>query len=431
MDICPFIHGRPVRPEEFVDRSNELQRLLGRLVSDQSTAIVGQPKSGKTSLLNYVQDRQRRSKIVGDRLEQSSFAYIDSQMLSSRFDQPAFWKQVLTPLTRQFPSGAIADIYATAAANDFGTFTLEQLFCAIGEAGWQFVLMIDEFDSLLTHAVLNRAEFYGGLRSLTSRCKGFSLIIASRRSLSLLNDETQKFNPHGSPYFNVFTELRLGPLPKGHSQKLLTRAGTPFDRQDMAFILKVSGRHPYLLQLAAASLWELNNQGRQDDDRYQDAADEVYHQTGAHFKDTWKSRSNAEKKVITAIALAHIQGIVDSHTFAWNDLLEDITDYYAEIQGLKKDGTIVECGDQNWQLSQQAFLWWLADEIKRNTRDDTSFVEWLCQHEMDGLFTKEECDKVSQAAKTVGGFLAKGATTLINTFAQGLASGALKTMGLS
>ena len=430
MDICPFVYGRPVRPGEFVDRNHELQRLLGRLVSDQSTAIVGQPKSGKTSLLNYVQDREQRRKIAGDRLEHSIFAYIDSQTLSSRFNQLAFWKQALTPLTEQFPSGDIADIYATTAANDFGTFTLEQFFCAVGEARWQFVLMIDEFDSLLTHAVLNSAEFYGGLRSLTSRCKGFALIIASRRSLSLLNDETQPFNPHGSPYFNVFTELRLGPLPKGHSQKLLSQARPSFNRQDTAFILKVSGRHPYLLQLAAASLWELNNQGRKDDERYRDAADETYHQTGAHFADVWKSRSNAEKKVMTAIALAQIQGIVDSHTFAWNDLIEDISDYHAELQGLKKDGTILEGNDQNWQLSQQALLWWLADEIKRNTRDDSSFTEWLCQHEMDGLFTKEECDKVSQVAKTVGGFLGKGATTLIETFAKGLATGAVKAMGL-
>ena len=55
----------------------------------------------------------------------------------------------------------------------------------------------------------------------------FTLIIASRRSLDVLNHATQEINPHGSPYFNVFTEIRLGSLPDKHAQTLDRDPATP------------------------------------------------------------------------------------------------------------------------------------------------------------------------------------------------------------
>ena len=420
MEICPFVHGRALRPPEFRGRSGELRRLLGRLATGQSTALIGQPHIGKTSFLNYLSDREARQAIIGDKLDQSIFAYIDSQMLGSSFNQAAFWKQVLSPLTSQFTTGAIYDVYKLAENNQFGAFTLEQLFSVFGKEGWQFVLLIDEFDALLTHAVLNSAEFYGGLRSLTSRCAGFTLVIASRRSLALLNQDTQKINPHGSPYFNVFTELQLGPLPKGHALEILHQAEASFDRHDLEFLFRVSGRQPYLLQLAAAILWELNTQGRQDAERYRDAAEELARQTRAHFTDAWNAWSNAEKKAVTTIALAQIPHLVEQHEFAAQHVSADLTDYSAELRRLKEAGTISEAGEQHWEIMQQAFLWWLADEIKRVTRDDAGFEQWLCAHEIEVLFTKEECAKLKTAAQKVGGLLGKGATTLIETFAKGL-----------
>jgi hypothetical protein len=296
---------------------------------------------------------------------------------------------------------------------------LEQLFRVVEREGWQFVLLIDEFDALLSHAILNSAEFFGGLRSLASGGAGFALVIASRHAIDWLNRETQKINPHGSPYFNVFTELRLGPLPVEVAENMLNQAQGKLGSLDRQFIQKISGHQPYLLQTAAATLWNLDVQGKRGTDRYQRAAEDIYRQTEAHFIDTWNSRSDAEKKVLTAIALAQIPELVEQHDFAWDTLIEDITDYNAELRKLQDAGTIIETRKNLWQMTQQAFVWWLADEIKRMTRDDASFKDWLCQHEIDGLFTKKECEKMGQAAQKVSGLLGKGATTLIESFAKG------------
>ena len=429
MEICPFVYSRALKPAEFYNRTEELRRLLGRLVTGQSTALIGQPHIGKTSFLNYLLNPKSRQTIVGNKLNQSIFSYIDSQMLSSSFDQPTFWKQALIPLLQEFPSGEVYKAYQTLEHSLFGTFALEQFFRSLGQRGWQFILFIDEFDALLTHPILNEIEFYGGLRSLTSRCEGFALVIASRRSLHVLNQETHQINPHGSPYFNVFTELRLGPLPEKHVKVLIGQAKGRFGSMDWKFILQVSGRHPYLLQIAAAALWYLHEQKKQGIERYYMASEEVYRQTYAHYADTWNAWSNAERKAFTAIALAQIQGMVDNHTFSWKDLIENITDYSTELRRLKDSGTIVEIDNTTWKVTQQAFLWWLADEIKRISRDRSDFKHWLCEQEMDGLLTKRESRQMGEAVKKVSRFIGKGATTLIEAFAEGLGASAGRAFG--
>ena len=239
-------------------------------------------------------DEKSRQTVIGNRLNHSIFSYIDCHTLSGHPDQPAFWKQAFTPLINEFSSGIIYETYLTTEKNQFGTFTLEQLFKTLKKEGKQFVLILDEFSVLMSHPGLNNAEFYGGLRSLTSRCEGFATIIGSSRSVTFLNKETQRINPHGSPYFNIFTEVKIGPLPRVHAQYVLNQAGTVFDNRDKNFLLMVSGSHPYLLQLSAQVLWDLNVQGKQDG-RYQIASDEIYDQASPHFEETWKSLSDDEK----------------------------------------------------------------------------------------------------------------------------------------
>lgn len=427
MEMCPFVYSRAVRPDEFLNRRGVLRRLLGRLGTGQSTALLGQPKIGKTSLLNYLLDEERRQAMVGDGLDHCLFSYLDSHMLGSRFDQPAFWAHALAPLTVKFKTGEVRDHYDLAEHNRFGAFTLEQLFTCLGQAGGRLVLLLDEFDALLTHPVLHSAEFYGSLRSLVSRCPGLALVIATRRSLDLLNLQTQEINPYSSPYFNVFTELRLGSLPYKDTAALLNQAGECFERLDRLFIVAVSGRHPYLLQAAATTLWEAHDERKRGSARYRDAANDLYRQTRAHFADTWRAWSNAERKVVAAIALAQIPTLVEGRAFLWKGFIGGIADHSPELRSLKDAGTIAQTKKGDWHITQHALLWWLADEIKRVTRDDTSFEDWLPAQELDQLLTTpQEHERIKQAAKKVGEVAVKGATTLIESFAKGFGASLAK-----
>ena len=344
-------------------------------------------------------------------------------MLGHRFDQPAFWSFVLEPVSVYFETGELRNLYKLAQENGFGAFALKRLFAALDQANWRIVVLLDEFDALLNHPLLNSAEFYGSLRSLTSRFSSLALIIATRRSLNQLNVKTQELNPHSSPYFNIFTELRLGPLPKRDAAHLLALASERFDHNDRQFVVLASGRHPYLLQLAADILWEVDQEGQIGVDRYRLAGEELRIQSEGHFADTWRAWSDAERKVIMAIALAQMALLMEDHFFDWSNLIEDINDYTPEMRGLEKSGTIVEVENGDRQIKQRALLWWLADEVKRMVRDEASFEEWLEEQEFEGIFTREERRSIGEISREVAEFLGQGATTLIHAFAKGVGEG--------
>jgi hypothetical protein len=423
MSRSPFVQGGPVAPADFLNRRRELRRLVNRLEKGQATAVVGQPHTGKTSLLRFVLDKVKRDSIAGPKLEQCWFRDIDSHMLSKTFNQAAFWGHVLEPIAVYFAQGELRTLYETAQENNFGAFTLMRLFAAMDEANVRIVVMLDEFDALLSHPILNSAEFYGSLRSLSSRFSSLALVIATRRSLNQLNVQTQGINPHSSPYFNVFTELRLGPLPKRDVATLLAHAGQQFSARDREFVTLASGRHPYLLQLAADLMWEAEGGGMDDAQRYQQVAEELQMQSEGHFADTWRSWSNAERKVVIAVSLAQISELAEEHRFDWANLIEDIGDYTPEIRGLEKSGTIVEVTKGKWRVAQGALLWWLADEIKRQVRDEATLEAWLESQELSGVLTQVEKRNIMQVLAKLAGVMGQGATTLIEAFAKGVGEG--------
>jgi ABC-type phosphate/phosphonate transport system ATPase subunit len=59
--LNPFLYGKPVPPARFVGRRDAVRTLFSRLYNGESTAIVGEPHIGKSSLLRYVMDDDVRA----------------------------------------------------------------------------------------------------------------------------------------------------------------------------------------------------------------------------------------------------------------------------------------------------------------------------------------------------------------------------------
>ncbi len=432
--INPFIYSRAVMPNEFVGREKEIKRLLSRLSSDQSTAIIGLPHVGKTSLINYVMHSNVRREAFGDAFQHDLLRVLDAHMLRSVRSQTEFWEQALKPLEESLTKQDVVyvplrDVYATTIENKFGTFVLEQLFAVFKENKIRLILFLDEFDDLLSHPVLNSAEFYGSLRSLASRSLGLVLVLGSRRDLEQLNVKTQEINPHGSPYFNVFTEIVLKNLPEDSFHKLLDKAGDYFNAADREFVRSVSGFHPLIAQAAAAKLWDAHEEGLEDVKRYEVAGRELHRGIKHNFADTWRVWTNETKRVITIVALTQIPKLLGKqHAFSVGDDLKRLSDYSSEIQALEDRGVLVSSGS-DWMITQGAFLWWLTDELVRNVRDETEFSAWLQAQEMDGVLTTQQKAQLTKTTTAVLEHLNKGATTMIEAFAQGAAGAALKSMG--
>ena len=317
----PFFYGDPVPMDLFLDRWRELRRIAGRIINrGQSTAIVGEPRSGKTSLLLYLGSPEARAQFYGAQGGRLLFSYLDAQTLGGRFSQAQFWEYALRPLHEQViasdPDSPLARAYGTCQENEFGAFVLERLFAQMVPTGWRLVLMLDEFDVLLYHPILNCAEFFGSLRSLASRSQGaLALVVASRRSLASLNRATQEFSRTGSPYFNFLYEITLGPLPYRAIAALLRRAEGRFTLDDCRFIRHIAGGHPYLLQVAAAEQWEAYSEGEDDPNRrWRQVGQRLYEEAGLTLGDTWQFWPPAVRCAFTTVALDHTSFLLGLHT---------------------------------------------------------------------------------------------------------------------
>ena len=312
----PFFHGNPVSPDQFLDRRRELRRIVSRIANQgQSTAIVGEPRTGKTSLLEYLAAPELRAELYGADGDQFLFTYLDAQTLGVQFSQAQFWEYALRPLHQQavIPDreAPLAQAYEVCRENGFGAFVLERLLAQMEQAGWRLVLMLDEFDVLLQHPILNSAEFFGSLRSLASRSRGaLALVIASRHPLERLNKEAQELSRTGSPYLNFLTEITLGPWPESAVDELLRWAGERFAAGDRLFIKEAAGGHPYLLQTAASILWEVyeDAEGTPALQR-QHAGRDLLDSVATNLQDTWRLWLPETRRAIIAAALAHINAL--------------------------------------------------------------------------------------------------------------------------
>lgn len=315
MPINPFFCGNPVPVELFVGRNRELRKIVSRILNGgQSSAIIGEPRSGKTSLLHYISASEIRTSLYGSKANRIIFSEIDAQTLGNEFSIPEFWSYILQSTVQQITlvdaSSSLSNAYKICQENQFGTFVLERLFLQMYQQKWQLVLMLDEFDMLLHHQILNSAEFFGSLRSLATRCKGaLCVIIASRASLSDLNKNTQKFNRTGSPYFNFLDESTLGILAEDDVLALLHKRGSFFSKADIVIVSQLSGKQPYYTQLAAFQLWDTYEEYSDMStlNRWTYVGINLLLQVNATMQDTWRNWSPIDKKAFFLIGLAQFQ----------------------------------------------------------------------------------------------------------------------------
>jgi hypothetical protein len=423
----PFFYGNPVSPDQFIGRERAVRRVVGRILNHgQSTAVVGEPRSGKTSLLEYLRAPETREDLYGAHGERLLFSYLNSQMLGSEFTQAQFWKYVLQPLRVKITdvSSPLAQAYRTCREDNFGTFVVERLLAQMRKADWRLVLLLDEFDALLHHEVLNSTEFFGGLRSLASRSRSaLALVIASRSPLTLLNKNTQELSRTGSPYFNFLDEITLGPWFNKEATELLNRGGDRFTAADRRYIAKLAGGHPYLLQAAASELWEAYSEGSDDTgEHWQQTGRGLYDNAAMILSDTWRLWPSATRKAFTAVALADVADMLEEREFFERPLIRDVQrDCGRELQELRKRGLVSEDEDSptGYRVRPQAFLWWLTDEMVRTVRDDRPFEDWLREQEMGVVLTEGEREQLGEAVCTIVGMLKDGSAALIEAAAKG------------
>lgn len=231
--VSPFISEGPTPSRMFFGRELEIRRIIEQH-RNQSFAIIGGRKSGKTSLL------QRLRELIPQR---SKVTYLDCQAHPDRVDFLSFLQ-----------SGAKAESGGPGRADLASTEAIlrDYLHKEFGESPG--VILLDEVDDLFLADstadqyphVLSRA-----LRSM-SQSKIATIVATGERSLFELTRDP------ASPHWNFCTPMQIGPLDQEASRQLigapLRELGISVGRDAVDLLLDRSAQHPNLLQYIGDAL---------------------------------------------------------------------------------------------------------------------------------------------------------------------------------
>jgi hypothetical protein len=263
-----FLSREPVlKQAEFVGRTNELGWLADKLgrQTPQNCNLIGEPRSGKTSLLYQVYEQQ----IGLAPGEKGLYVWVRLAELY-KHDSLHFWRLMAKKLCReQVRAGLLSDVTLPKEG-------VEELFEALNECLEQLVedtglarlvILLDDFDLLLGENGIVKRDL-DWLRSLATRySRSLAFVIASTNSLVSLTDPLS--GPAAvSPFANLFHTTRIGLLDGAEAAQLCYRAAAAeqvaLTETDIDFLLAEAGCHPDLLKIACGYLFTARREAAPD-----------------------------------------------------------------------------------------------------------------------------------------------------------------------
>ncbi|QBD80390.1 hypothetical protein EPA93_32230 [Ktedonosporobacter rubrisoli] len=286
----PYYDLAAVRdPKMFFGRSHLLRRLYSATTNRQSVSLVGPRHIGKSSVLKCMQVPEIYARFGYD-LSHTLLVLLDlREYLQKNCDDffNAVSKQVVIQAHKQLP----LSLEGIGGEDEF-VLLLDQ----IQERGFHLVLLMDAFDNIIRNKEFN-LEFFAFLRALATMGK-VSYVTASLAPLY----EVCHSAIEGSPFFNIFSTFSLESLLEDEARDLITqparRAGLSFSQEEVDWILKQAGRHPFFIQRMCHFLFEekcLYSSEKVDLHR---ARSQAYNDLQPHFEYTWERLSEQQHELL-------------------------------------------------------------------------------------------------------------------------------------
>jgi hypothetical protein len=268
-----------VPPERFYGRQQNIRDVKSRIgaVTPQCINVVGFRRSGKTSLLQYIQGRTE----VFCALEKKPLIVL-LDLQNNRFHTPS---GILEGVRRGIAKLTGSEPWTKSEAED--PYAVEDGLQRLLEHGYRLIVMLDEFERI--GARLNEFQDWGeGWRS--KACAGLlTLVIASKRPV----DELYKTLHLTSPFGNIFSQTILGRLEPEACGALVqdgwaqAEVATDQDWTDFQkWMREWGGSLPYYLQMAAFMRWQ--------HDDVETAGREFMFQATPRFQELWDDLTELE-----------------------------------------------------------------------------------------------------------------------------------------
>ncbi len=285
----PYLNRSMIRSlDRFFGRQAQIERIMARLDSPtpQSVSLVGERRTGKSSLLW----RLAQQEIYSRYLEQPAdyiFFYLDFQR-QQQLDQQGFCRVFGEELNEaangRFSVPTLADFPALEAA-------VQQL----ARQGLRLVCLCDEFETITRNTFFG-PEFYGLLRSLANAYP-IAFITASHRDLQELCHKSEIAE---SPFFNIFSQVHLGPLLPSETRQLISQpsaaAGLPLE-EHLDILCTWGGHLPFFLQMICSAVFEVCNEGG-GQWQWEKAEERFLEEAVVHFRYLWNHFDEQQQQLL-------------------------------------------------------------------------------------------------------------------------------------
>jgi hypothetical protein len=433
------MYGPPARGEYFMDRDNDLRYIFSRLLTQgQSTAVVGEPHVGKSSLLWRLQEPKIQQAYLGDAFKGMMATRLDLHGAGSEFKPAVFWEKAISPL-RDRPGDAatakLIDRVVQAGYSDRQNW--EALFEHLYRKKRQFVLLLDEFESLLPQeaplANFNDFSFFATLRALDA-FPSFSFVTTSRVPVSELNKRGHRLSGSGgSPLFNTQVEWHLRPFDDQAIAALFKRAGKRLSTTDQLFVQRIAGRNPYLLQALGSFLLEAGI-----DDGHAKASERFYEAVAHHFDDLWNHLDDNCRTTAVILSLVELGGQALGDEFSYGEI-ERVDRFGPELRILQEHGlaelvekkprgswldwildtkTLLIWRGERWTIGGQAFAWWVRDVVIAETRKIATYDEWLRKQKYSFVLTQGQWEYLVNKLRNAPAWAVHGVADLARSVLQ-------------
>ena len=382
----PFVFDRPVEPSRFIGRKRELKRLLGAVDRTGGRVVTGQPRIGKTSLLKKLLD-YIASNFVDEKILP---ILVTSGHLGSDISPSDFWNYVIKFAGETFkenPKGRAISF-----------LELDKFFRSLDVANKKIILVIDGTGWLLDNPKLG-IPFWGSLRSLVSHHRALGLIVFSRLSSIQIQEQIEKGQGMGSPILNFASQINLSPFSYYETMQLIhdytNNTKNLFTPKDKRIIWRLSGGHPFLVQLAASIIWDARATGQAiAEDGYSFLKNALLEIAHPHFWDVWRYLSPAAQAIGIMVT---IREIATHRKYNTSDLDEAIRTCEIQIRELIRAGLLL-LENNTPVLSSLSFGMWILRTQVGSGKEIPHPEEWLRQNqEIFGQVTRKQIDIIARS----------------------------------
>ena len=277
--VCgnPYLNRNMIRDKKlFFGRRKEVATIYSRIgaARPQSVSIVGERRIGKSSLLYFINDLGNRLSYLD---ESTSYIFLFMDFQEKRRGTAEEFFASLFELLAAEAGERLGDL------PEPGYDGFKQVCQRIDNEGMKLVMLFDEFEAITKNRNFE-PEFFAFLRSLANNYN----VAYVTSSVKNLQEMCHNREISDSPFFNIFSNLNLGPFSPQEARKFVaepsSECGNPLE-EHFETIVELGGLFPFYMAIACSILFDFDF--AQSDPRktvLENVEEQFLEEAGMHFQ---------------------------------------------------------------------------------------------------------------------------------------------------